>query len=74
MDYSSFRLLSLSSNLDKIIEKLMHERIITFLNDNNVVYKKQLVFKKIILVRMRSSARLKILKNLVIKNNLRLVL
>ena len=34
------------SNIDKIIEKLMHKRLTEFLNDEKVLYKKQFVFQK----------------------------
>ena len=37
---------TLLSNLDKIIEKLMHERLMGFLNDQKVLYKNNLDFKK----------------------------
>ena len=33
-DYSNYRPISLLSNIDKIIEKLMYKRLYTFLNNN----------------------------------------
>ena len=36
---------SLPSNVDKIIEKLIHERMVSFLNEMNLLYMKQFVFR-----------------------------
>ena len=38
LDYTNYCLISLLSNLDKILEKLMHNRLYKFLNDNNIIY------------------------------------
>ena len=38
--------MSLLYNLDKIIEKLTHKRVMTILNDRKVLYKKQFRFGK----------------------------
>ena len=38
--------ISLLSNLDKIIEKLMYNRIIQFLEDDKIIYYKQFGFRK----------------------------
>ena len=38
LDYTNYRPISLLSNLDKILEKLMHNRLYKFLNDNNIIY------------------------------------
>ena len=42
----NYRPINLLSNLDKIIEKRMHERLMGFLNDQKVLYKKQFGFQK----------------------------
>ena len=41
LDYTNYRPISLLSNLDKILEKLMHNRLYKFLNDNNIIYSLQ---------------------------------
>ena len=41
LEYTNNRPISLLSDLDKIIEKLMHKRAMRFLNDQKVLYKKQ---------------------------------
>ena len=43
---SNYRQISLLSNLDKIIEKLMYNRIIQSLEDNTIIYYKQFGFRK----------------------------
>ena len=43
---SNYRPISLLSNLDKIIEKLMYNQIIQFLEDNKIIYYKQFGFRK----------------------------
>ena len=43
---SHYRPISLLSNLDKIIEKLMYNQIIQFLEDNKIIYYKQFGFRK----------------------------
>ena len=49
----NYRPISLLSNLDKIIEKLIHKRLMGFLNDQKILYKKKLDFKNIFLLRMQ---------------------
>ena len=43
---SNYRPISLPSNLDKIIEKLMYSWIIQFIEDNKIIYYKQFGFRK----------------------------
>ena len=43
---SNYRPIHLFSNLDKIIEKLMYNRIIQFLEDDKIIYYKQFGFRK----------------------------
>ena len=50
------------SNLDKIIEKLLHKRLMGFLNDWKVLYQKQFGFQKNFLLHMQWLALLKILQ------------
>ena len=37
LDYTNYRSISILSNLVKILEKLIHNRLYKFLNDNNVI-------------------------------------
>ena len=37
LDYSNYRPMSLLSNIEKIPEKLMYERLYTFLNNKNII-------------------------------------
>ena len=46
LDYSNYRPISLLSNIDKILEKLMYKRLYTFLNNNNIIYNLQFGFKQ----------------------------
>ena len=46
LECTNYRSITLHSNLDKIIEKLMHKRLMGFLNDRKVLYKKQFGFQK----------------------------
>ena len=46
LECANYRPITLLSYLDKIIEKLMHTRLMRFLNDQKVIYKKQFGFKK----------------------------
>ena len=41
LEYANYRPISLLSNLDKIIEKLMHKRLMGFLNGQKILCKKQ---------------------------------
>ena len=43
---SNYRPISLLCNLDKIIEKLMYNQIIQFLENNKLIYYKQFGFRK----------------------------
>ena len=38
LDYSNYRPISLFSNIEKILEKLMYKRMYTFLSNNDVIY------------------------------------
>ena len=38
LDYSNYRPISLLSNIEKILEKLMYNRLHTSLNNNNIIY------------------------------------
>ena len=38
LDYSNYSPISLLSNIEKILEKLMLKRLYTFLNNNNIIY------------------------------------
>ena len=46
LDYSNYRSISLLSNVEKILEKLMYKRLYTFLNRNNIMYNLQFGFKQ----------------------------
>ena len=46
LDYDNYCLLSLLSNIEKILEKLMHKRSYTFLNNNNIIYNLQFGFRQ----------------------------
>ena len=46
LDYSNYSPISLLSNIEKIIEKLMYTRLYTFLNNNNAIYNLQFGFRK----------------------------
>ena len=46
LECGNYRPITLLSNLDQIIEKLMHKRLMAFLNDQKVLYKKQFGFQK----------------------------
>ena len=46
LDYSNYRPISLLSNIEKILEKLMYKRLYTFLNKNNVIYNLQFGFRQ----------------------------
>ena len=41
LDYSNYRPISLLSDIEKILEKLMYKRLYTFLNSNNIIYNLQ---------------------------------
>ena len=46
IELNNYRPISLLSIFDKIIEKLMHKRLYSFLNDNNILYSNQFGFRK----------------------------
>ena len=48
LDSSNYRPISLLSNINKIIEKLMYERLYSFLTLHNSIYINQHGFRKII--------------------------
>ena len=45
LDVNNYRPISLLSNIDKIFEKLVHSRLTSFLNDNNILFNKQFGFR-----------------------------
>ena len=38
LNYSNYRPISLLSNIEKMVEKLMYKRLYTFLDNNNMTY------------------------------------
>ena len=46
LECSNYRPISLLSNIDKILEKLMHNRLIKFLTEQKILYLKQFGFSK----------------------------
>ena len=46
LDYNNYRPISLLSNIEKILEKLMYKRLYTFLNNNNIIYNLQFGFRQ----------------------------
>ena len=46
LDYSNYRSISLLSNIEKILEKLMYRRLYTFLNNKNIIYDLQFGFRQ----------------------------
>ena len=46
LDCSNYRPISLLSNIEKILEKLMYRRLYTFLNNSNIIYDLQFGFRK----------------------------
>ena len=46
LDCANYRPISLLSNINKIIEKMMHERLYKFLNLHNCIYENQFGFRK----------------------------
>ena len=45
LNYSNYRPISWLSNIEKILEKLMYNRLYTLLNKNNAIFDLQFVFK-----------------------------
>ena len=46
LNYSNYRPISLLSNIEKILEKLMYKRLYTFLDYNNIIYELQFGFRQ----------------------------
>ena len=46
LDYSNYCPISLLSNIEKILEKLIYKRLYTFLNKNNIIYNLQFGFRQ----------------------------
>ena len=46
LDHSNYCPISLLSNIEKILEKLMYKRLHTFLNNNNIIYNSQFGFRQ----------------------------
>ena len=46
LDYSNYRPISLLSNIEKALEKLMYNRLHTFFNKNNIIYNLKFGFRQ----------------------------
>ena len=46
IDFSNYRPISLLSNIEKILERLMYNRIYKFFSDNNLIYFLQFDFRE----------------------------
>ena len=46
LNYSNYHPISLLSNVEKILEKLVYKRLYTFLNSNNIIYNLQFGFRQ----------------------------
>ena len=46
LDYCNYRPISLLSNVEKILEKLMYKRVYDFLTENNIIYDLQFGFRQ----------------------------
>ena len=46
LDYSNYRPMSLLSNIEKILENFMYNRLYTFPNNNNIIYNLQFGFRQ----------------------------
>ena len=46
LNYSNYRPISMLSNIEKILEKLMYKKLYTFLNNNNIIYNLQFGFRQ----------------------------
>ena len=46
LDYSNYCPISLLSNVEKILEKLLYKRLYTFVNSNNIIYSLQFGFRQ----------------------------
>ena len=49
LNYSNYCPMSLLSNIEKILEKLMYKRLYTFLDNKKIIYDLQSGFKTVIL-------------------------
>ena len=45
LHYSNYCSISLLSNIEKILQKLMYKRLYAFLNNNNIIYNLQFGFR-----------------------------
>ena len=46
LDYSNYLPISVLSNIEKILEKLIYKRLYTFFNNNNIIYNLQFDFRQ----------------------------
>ena len=46
LNYSNYCPISLLSNIEKILEKLMYKRLYTFLDNKNIIYDLQSAFRQ----------------------------
>ena len=46
LDYCNYRPISLLSNVEKILEKLMYKQVYNFLTENNIIYDLQFGFRQ----------------------------
>ena len=46
LDYSNYPPISLLSNIEEILEKLLYKRLYTFLDNENIIYDLQFVFRQ----------------------------
>ena len=46
LDYSNYHSISLLSNIEKMLEKLMYKRLYTFLSNNDIIYNSQFGFRQ----------------------------
>ena len=46
LDYSNYRSISLLSNIEKILEKLMYKRLYTFFDNKYIIYDLQFRFRQ----------------------------
>ena len=46
LDYSNYRPISLLSNIEKTLEKVMYKRLYTFLKNNNIIYNLKFGFRQ----------------------------
>ena len=46
LDYSNYRPISLLTNIEKILEKLVYKRLYTFLDNNSIIYNLKFSFRQ----------------------------